>query len=110
MYKSILTAAFLLASSNALQAADADTPPPMPDSAPESSDTDQELQPEVTIIQREEGVFEEYRQNGQLYMIKITPSHGFPYYLIDSDGDGSFETRRNELDNPETIQWRLLTW
>ncbi len=67
-------------------------------------------EPEVTIIKRKEETIEEYRLNGQLYMVKITPSKGYPYYLIDTDGDGSLETRRNELDNPPVIQWKILQW
>ena len=35
---------------------------------------------------------EEYRVNGRLYMIKITPRIGLPYYLIDNHGDGTFAT------------------
>ena len=67
-------------------------------------------EPEVTILKRQEATIEEYRLNGQLYMVKITPNKGYPYYLIDSDGDGSFETRRNELDNPPVTQWKILRW
>lgn len=65
---------------------------------------------EVTIRQGEKGAIEEYRINGQIYMVRIIPHKGPPYYLIDTDGDGSFETRRNELDNPETVQWEILRW
>lgn len=90
---------------------------PVPPSMPEQADAtdappagDQELQPEVTIIQRDGDVVEEYRVGGQLYMVKITPSKGLPYYLVDSDGDGSLETRRNELDNPEVVKWRIFSW
>jgi hypothetical protein len=43
-------------------------------------------------------------------MVKITPSKGLPYYLVDSDGDGVLETRRNELDNPEVVKWRIFSW
>ncbi len=28
--------------------------------------------------------------NGRLYMIKVTPPHGTPYYLVDRKGTGSF--------------------
>ncbi|MFO7593186.1 MAG: DUF2782 domain-containing protein [Pseudomonadota bacterium] len=83
-------------------------PPPLPENVPPGND--EELQPEVTIIRRGEDIIQEYRVNGQLYMVKITPSKGKPYYLMDTDGDGSLETRRNELDNPEVIQWRIFTW
>ena len=92
----------------------APAPPPVPaqsevvDNAPPAQD--EELQPEVTIIRRGEDVVEEYRVGGQLYMVKITPSKGLPYYLVDSDGDGSLETRRNELDNPEVVKWPIFSW
>ncbi len=82
-------------------------------SAPLSSEAtngDEELQPEVTIIHRGKETIEEYRVGGQLYMIKITPSKGLPYYLMDMDGDGSLETRRNDLENPPIVQWRIFTW
>lgn len=87
----------------ALEATQEATPPAAEDeaAAPE---------PEVTIIKRKEEIIEEYRLNGQLYMVKITPNKGYPYYLIDTDGDGSFETRRNELDNPPVTQWKILRW
>lgn len=87
----------------ALEATQEATPPAAEDepAAPE---------PEVTIIKRKEEIIEEYRVNGQLYMVKITPNKGYPYYLIDTDGDGSFETRRNELDNPPVTQWKILRW
>ena len=28
--------------------------------------------------------------NGRLYMVKVTPAHGVPYYLIDNVGRGDF--------------------
>lgn len=68
-------------------------------------------EPEVTIIQRGQERIEEYRVNNQIYMIKVIPSKGYPYYLVDSDGDGSFETRRNSLDSRVVIpQWVLFKW
>ena len=46
--------------------------------------------PEVTIKQKGEKKIEEYRMHGHLYMIKVTPKHGVPYYLVDMKGDGQF--------------------
>lgn len=65
----------------------------------------------VTIRGAETDVINEFRINGQLYMIRITPSKGAPYYLVDSDGDGDLETRWNELA-PELLipSWVLLRW
>jgi hypothetical protein len=51
---------------------------------------DAELEPQVTIKKRGEDKVEEYRMNGKLYMIKVTPPHGTPYYLVDPKGDGGF--------------------
>jgi hypothetical protein len=95
------------------------TPPPLPSEeasseAPSSGNAydelDEGLQPQVTITRHRTATVEEYRQGGRLYMIKITPSKGRPYYLVDSDGDGSLESRRNALDNPEVIKWRIFSW
>lgn len=69
------------------------------------------LEPKVTIHEDGRGVIEEYRLNGSLYMIKVTPSMGLPYYLIDTDGDGELESRRNELDPDVMIPaWMILRW
>lgn len=70
-----------------------------------------EMEPEVTIQQRGEEVVEEYRINGQLYMVRITPAKGPAYYLIDTDGDGELESRRGGLD-PQLLvpHWTILRW
>ena len=76
-------------------------PPPQPQ-------IDQSMEPEVTIIKRGTEIVEEYRVRGRLYMIKVTPSHGVPYYLIDEAGHGKF-TRRDDLDNPVRVPlWLIL--
>ena len=43
-------------------------------------------------------VVEEYRVNGKLYMLKVTPKYGPAYYLIDERGDGQW-SRQNTLDS-----------
>ncbi len=69
------------------------------------------LEPEVTIIQKDDQKIEEYRIGGQLYMIKITPKNAPPYYLMDTDGDGNLETRRDDID-PAVVgpSWKLFSW
>ncbi len=68
-------------------------------------------EPDVTITQRGQERIEEYRVNNQVYMIKITPAKGYPYYLIDDTGDGNFDTRRPQLNStPIVPQWVLLRW
>jgi hypothetical protein len=47
-------------------------------------------EPEVTITTQGEARHEEYRIGGRLYMIKVIPKKGPPYYLIDPNGSGVF--------------------
>jgi len=68
-------------------------PPPPPGFEPDSA-----LEPQVTIIKRGTDTVEEYRISGKLYMIKVTPPGGTPYYLIDEKGDGKF-SRQEPFDS-----------
>lgn len=70
-------------------------PPPAISSGPDESAGDE---PEITITRQTEQTIEEYRAGGKLYMIKITPKHGKPYYLVDDRGDGKF-VRQESLDS-----------
>ena len=71
-------------------------PPPAFDAGP--ADAAPGDAPEVTITREAEQTVEEYRAGGKLYMIKITPKHGVPYYLVDDLGDGKF-SRQESLDS-----------
>ena len=53
---------------------------------------DPSLEPEVRIIERGTDKVEEFRVNGRLYMIRVTPAGGTPYVLVDESGDGKFAT------------------
>jgi hypothetical protein len=73
---------------------DAPPPPPMPlpDSVPpppSGVSGDEELQPEVKITKRGEDIIYEYRVNNQLYMVKVVPRIGFPYYLVGTESCGA---------------------
>jgi len=70
-------------------------PPPAITAGPDELAGDE---PEVTITRQTEQTVEEYRAGGRLYMIKITPKHGKPYYLVDDRGDGKF-SRQESLDS-----------
>ena len=69
-------------------------PPPPPEMAP----FDAALEPQVTIRKQGPDTVEEFRIQGRLYMMKVTPAHGVPYYLVDEKGDGSM-VRRDTLDS-----------
>ena len=70
-------------------------PPPAFDAAPDTAPDDE---PQVTITKQTEQTVEEFRANGRLYMIKVTPRVGPPYYLVDDRGDGKF-SRQESLDS-----------
>lgn len=82
-----------------------DAPPP-----PEPVQSGEPLEPEVTIIQKDGETVEEYRVAGRLYMVKVTPSVGAPYYLMDQDGDGRLESRVDGLTDPIVPQWVIFSW
>ena len=65
-------------------------PLPEPPPPPPGYELDPALEPQVTILKRGTDTVEEYRIAGRLYMIKITPAGGRPYYLIDNQGAGNF--------------------
>lgn len=47
-------------------------------------------EPEITIHKKGEDTIEEYRINGELYMMKVTPKSGVPYYLHKQEADGAW--------------------
>ena len=92
-------------------------PANIPEHAPPAEIIEQEkehlAEPEVTIIKRKEATIEEYRINGRLYMIKVTPKRGAPYFLVDNDGNGTFESRRADSELEPDIMipnWVLFRW
>ncbi|CAK0778959.1 conserved hypothetical protein [Gammaproteobacteria bacterium] len=90
-------------------------PPPLPEKE-EITESSVPLpgelpEPEVTIVNRAEERVEEYRRGGILYMVKVVPQVGPSYYLIDTDGDGNLETRRDGLEpNISIPMWMLFQW
>ncbi len=83
-----------------------DVPPP-----PARVQSGEPLEPDVRIIRKKDATIEEYRINGNLYMIKVVPVVGPPYYLLDQDGDGRMETNMSELrENYVIPQWVLFSW
>ncbi len=65
-------------------------PLPEPPEAPAGYEPDPATEPQVTIVKKGEDTIEEYRMNGELYMQKITPSHGVSYYLVKENVDGGW--------------------
>lgn len=65
--------------------------------------------PDVTIRTEGDKTIQEYRQNGFLYAIKITPKGGVPYFLVRADG-----TQANFIrsDQPDMLipEWKIFEW
>jgi hypothetical protein len=92
----MLLAALLLAAALPLAAQQSKQPVPPP--PPPGYELDPAIEPQVTILKRGTDAVEEYRIGGRLYMIKVTPAGGRPYYMIDYKGDGTF-TRQDNYDS-----------
>jgi hypothetical protein len=66
-------------------------------------------EPDVTIRQDGDKTIQEYRVNGFLYAVKITPKTGKPYFLVRADGsDGNFV----RSDSPDMLipAWEIFSW
>ena len=65
--------------------------------------------PDVTIRTEGDKVIEEYRQNGFLYAIKVTPKGAPPYFLVRADGTDANFIRS---DQPDMLipSWKIFEW
>ena len=114
---------FLVFASMALSAPlmaqdDLEKPPPIP---PESTEDvpippkvqEEQIEPTVTIREEVERLIEEYRMNGRLYMVKVTPKKGgVPYYYVDTNGDGKLELDPDQqaLNPVQPVHWKVMEW
>jgi len=82
---------------------------PLPEAPPPPGlDLDASPEPEISIVKKGGDTVEEYRINGELYMMKVTPAHGVPYYLMKEDQDGGWS--RSEGPPPPLVipKWVLF--
>ncbi len=96
---------------------DLEKPPPIPPERAEDVPIPpkiqgEQIEPTVTIRDEEDRRIEEYRFNGQVYMVKITPRGGVPYYYIDTDGDGKLELDMDKqaLTPVQPVYWKVKEW
>jgi hypothetical protein len=69
------------------------------------------LEPQVQLKEYQNRSVEEYRINGNLYMIRIKPRFGPAYYLVDDTGTGELDLRRDSGGRDIIVpRWTLLTW
>jgi uncharacterized protein DUF2782 len=85
-------------------------PLPAPPPPPAGYEPDPSQEPQVSVIIRPNETVEEYRLNGKVYMIKVTPRVGKPYYLVDNIGNGKF-VRYDDYDTGlRPPQWVIFQW
>jgi len=74
-----------------------------------SAQDDSMGEPEVTITQKDGKKIEEYRVNGFLYAVKVTPKRGKPYFLVRAEGEGEdfYHSGKPQLRIPS---WQIFTW
>ena len=90
-----------------------DERPPLPEvpEPPLPVQSGEDMEPDITIIRKGEKTIQEYRRGGRLYMVKVIPDIGPPYYFIDSNGDGKMEIQRNDLDKGAQVNmWKIIEW
>ena len=87
-------------------------PPDLPQQVKSGEPLDSPAEPEVTIIRKRDRTITEYRVNGRLTAVKVETDGFPPYYLVDTDGDGRPETRRNRFTEDDLVipQWVLFRW
>ena len=62
--------------------------------------------PDITLIAGEERTVYEYRQNGQLRMIKVVPKFGKPYYLAPRDPTRGW----GDLEQADSLIAQWVLW
>ena len=73
--------------------------------------TEADIQPSVQINEYDNRTVQKYSINNNTYMIKITPSVGAPYYLVDEDGSGDMAWSRGAPGIENNVpQWALFGW
>ncbi|MGH8106948.1 MAG: DUF2782 domain-containing protein [Arenimonas sp.] len=83
---------------------------PIPEKVPAKAS--EENAPSVKIRTRDNGdIVEEYRQGGVVTMVKVTPSRGKPYYIMDNNGDGRLDRADAEAAGGVVpVSWIIATW
>ena len=82
---------------------------PIPPKAPPPQ-TDEGI-PQVTIRNTRDGDrYEEYRQNGKVYMVRVVPKHGIPYTLIDENKDGRLDKSDISKNDVSPVYYTIYEW
>ena len=107
MLRSIL----FLSLSSIAQAQAPETAQDVPIPPKEPPPANDEGAPTVTIRSTESGDrVEEYRQNGKVFMVKVTPKNGVPYTLFDDNNDGRLDRSDAEKNDISPVYYTIYEW
>ena len=108
---SMIPIALLLVTGAYAQQMDVPPPPPIREPLPPKvQDPSEQLEPQVIIRREERQTVEEYWSGGAVFMIRIVPDVGPPYYLIDTTGDGNFDSRHEHMEPVRPAHWKIFEW
>lgn len=80
-----------------------DLPAPVEDGKP--------MEPDITIIRKDDETIEEHRINNQVYMIRVNPAFGPSYTWVDVDRDGTLDSLHGDNQKGMNInRWQILSW
>lgn len=94
----------------ATRPADLQPLPAVPPPPPGMEAFDANLEPQVTIVRNDKETREEFRLNGKLYMVKVTPVGGKAFYLVDQQGQGNFIEADTVGPVTKPPMWVLHSW
>ena len=72
--------------------------------------TGEAVEPDITIRESGGEIVYEYRVRGVLYMVRVQPQFGPPYYYYDINGDGLIDAQERSTRNTSVPQWVLFEW
>lgn len=107
---STLVLALALGSANAQEDTDGATGFLQAPTVVPSPVTGDAVEPEITITESGDKTVYEYRVRGVLYMVRVQPQLGPPYYLYDLNGDGLIDAQDRSPHNTALPQWVLFEW
>lgn len=91
------------------QARDATKDVPIPEKIPSPPGREPPPAVSIRIDEKTGDRVEEYRVNGRLHMVKVTPRRGPAYYLLDTNGDGRLDSRDGE-GPVRPVYWVIYEW
>jgi len=98
----------------AQQEARENAPPPPPirePLPPKVTGPDGQIEPQVRIRQEDGRTVEEYvTASGKVYMVRIKPTVGPAYYMVDTTGDGILSIEHERFEPVKPVYWKIFEW